>query len=106
MAGLLGNPIGGKGEYKGSADELNVSGVYACEGEVTNIPSINGYLIHYNTMRNSMPCSQRYIDWKTNETWVRAKSNSGWSPWQRLDNFGYNTLEELASALKPILGLQ
>ena len=25
------------------------------------------------------------------------------TPWQRIDNFGYNTLEELAAALKPLL---
>ena len=37
----------------------------------------------------------------------RVSNNSGksWQSWQRLDNFGYNTLAELANALKPLLGL-
>lgn len=35
----------------------------------------------------------------------RSKRYGTWTSPTRIDNFGYNTLEELASALKPLLGL-
>lgn len=36
--------------------------------------------------------------------YVRFKWNStAWAPWQRIDNFGYNSLAELAAALKPLM---
>lgn len=35
----------------------------------------------------------------------RSKRYGTWTSPTRIDNFGYNTLEELASALKPKLGL-
>ena len=36
---------------------------------------------------------------------VRHYSSGEWTAWSRTDNFGYNTLDELAAALKPLLGL-
>lgn len=30
-------------------------------------------------------------------------SGTTWTPWIRLDNFGYNSLAELAAALKPLM---
>ena len=38
-----------------------------------------------------------------NETYSRFYSDNVWKPWQRIDNFGYSTLAELAEALKPLL---
>lgn len=35
----------------------------------------------------------------------RTKNGTSWSAWSRIDNFGYNSLAELATALKPLLGL-
>ena len=35
----------------------------------------------------------------------RGNADGTWNNWQRIDNFGYNSLEELAAALKPKLGL-
>ena len=38
------------------------------------------------------------------ETFIRHRlENGSWSEWQRIDNFGCNTLEELAAALKPLM---
>lgn len=38
--------------------------------------------------------------------YIRSSENqSTLSSWRRMDNFGYNTLEGLATALKPLLGL-
>lgn len=34
---------------------------------------------------------------------MRQKLTSGWTAWARIDNFGYNSLEELAAVLKPLL---
>ena len=31
--------------------------------------------------------------------------SSQWTSWMRIDNFGYNSLEDMANALKPLLGL-
>ena len=35
----------------------------------------------------------------------RCIADGTWTNWQRIDNFGYNSLAELATALKPLLGL-
>ena len=38
-------------------------------------------------------------------SYSRIKWGETWYDWQRIDNFGYNTLANLATALKPLLGL-
>ena len=38
-------------------------------------------------------------------SYIRDRWGSNWRPWIRQDNFGCNTLDELAVALKPKLGL-
>ena len=50
--------------------------------------------------------SQIYYASDSRGVYSRFKQgDNNWESWQRLDNFGYNTLEELAAALKPLLGL-
>lgn len=44
-------------------------------------------------------------EYEKSYTYYRAYWDGAWRDWARLDNFGYNTLEELAAALKPLLGL-
>ena len=48
---------------------------------------------------------QLYADIQGGTYHFRSCYGNYWRPWQRIDNFGYNSLEELASALKPLLGL-
>ena len=35
--------------------------------------------------------------------YIRFVTDASFGSWQRIDNFGYNTLEELAAALKPLM---
>ena len=42
---------------------------------------------------------------RNTERYMRYSDGGTYTAWSRLDNFGCNTLEELASALKPLLGL-
>ena len=65
----------------------------------------------YVEVSNYVREDNRYISQKatgasSNIMYIRNKqSNGAWSFWARLDNFGYNSLAELATALKPLLGL-
>ena len=78
-----------------------------------NIPvNTNGMLVHtqradYDNVSTANIVKQVYNSHTA--TFIRHGRGDGtnivFSDWQRIDNFGYNTLEELASALKPKLGL-
>ena len=63
----------------------------------------------YVEVSNYVRGDNRYISQKatganSNITYIRNKQSNGiWSSWARLDNFGCNTLEELAAVLKPLL---
>ena len=45
---------------------------------------------------------QEYSNYGTN-SYSRIKWGTTWYDWQRIDNFGYDTLDELAAALKPLM---
>ena len=111
MAGLMGNPVGSKGIIRDvDLNELINNGIYTCYTSISDFQTN----LHY-------PAEQRYwlVTVETDQTWkkqtatyltgatfVRFKDGEyDWSSWKRIDNFGHNTLAELAEALKPLLGL-
>ena len=85
-----------------------IDGVYYCSsGNETNAPITGRRLIVNVTSFNSR-ISQMAISEK-GESYSRFCINQVWSAWQRLDNFGYNSLAELAGGvadvIKPIMPL-
>lgn len=69
--------------------------------EVSNHPCEVGTLIVFPSSNKKYGVVQ-VVTSNTGQTYARSRWGS-WAPWQRLDNFGYNTLEELAAALKPLM---
>ena len=71
----------------------------------TNLP--NGHTAGYLEVMWSQATSGKFqIFQPTNrkiERYMRYSDGGSYTAWSRLDNFGYNTLEELATALKPLL---
>ena len=114
MAGLMGtnklfsfNRYGTLGTH---VDELTSDGIYAVtNGSAVGCPLETGILIHQSSDGGAggapkiQICSSYY---QSQQTLIRFKwSTMEWFSWRRIDNFGYNTLEDLAEALKPLLGL-
>ena len=103
--------------------------------EISNVQDLNNligssnfvttYFCSPSTVPANMPpgmnSSDRFfiqINRVGNEIWQKLMPRTGdfcyertrfpdgsWNAWLRIDNFGYNTLEEFANALKPLLGL-
>lgn len=96
--------------YKNQSDnDLNKmlnEGYYRLAGSsYTNSPSSSMYgllmVIRDNQSYGTQICFNSY----KGETYIRgfAYNDGTFYEWQRIDNFGYNTLEELAAALKPLM---
>ena len=95
------------GSYKNNgvltdADTATETGVYRIYGKVNCAPLSYGVLSVDNT--------GTYIQQIASASgvgnppvYLRTRNSDSWSAWQRIDNFGCNTLEELAAALKPLL---
>lgn len=97
MAGVI-NPMIWLGQTE-DLDSITKSGfgyfTGTPNGFFTNVqhPTASGYKIQTRSNDNGTVLE------------YRTKNGTSWSAWSRIDNFGYNTLEELAAALKPLLGL-
>lgn len=104
VAGMLGNPVGTKGYIENvypnisSYDEVVSSGIYTVSDSVSVSPK-NGVLVV--NASSAVVCQTFYEQNGVNQSRLRWYGN--WTDWQRIDNFGYNTLEELAAALKPLM---
>lgn len=88
-------------------NQATTSGYYKISGfdeTVINKPLTGGYgdLVVHNA---NGYISQVYYGHYGNTLSVRTYDGKNWSDWVRTDNFGCNTLNELAAALKPELGL-
>ena len=88
-------------------NQASTSGYYKISGfdeTVINKPLTGGYgdLVVHNA---NGYISQVYYGHYGNTLSVRTYDGKNWSDWVRTDNFGCNTLDELAAALKPKLGL-
>ena len=91
------------GQTTDNADDLNKLGVYRIVSlenyQELNYPANNGYIVNQYVSGSGY---QLFFYADTAIVYYRHKWNR-WSDWLRIDNFGYNTLEELAAALKPLL---
>lgn len=99
MAGQLGNPIGTHLEH-GYTDcnDIEVNGYYPFIVVPDNSPTGNtgGLLMLGSTIIKT----QIYItDTGAYFYYRRRWYNNDWSDWKRVDNFGYNTLAELANGV-------
>ena len=112
MAGVLGNPIGTMGQDLGNNIDLNTivkSGLYSTLSS-QNQP--DGYEEWYGLLSVSKFRTGEVIQtWTPNGTssnglFERKKNynSNAWSNWQRIDNFGYNSLAELAGGVAGTLG--
>ena len=105
MAGVMGNPLVFKSVLpSNNADEIKENGWYECLNMVENMPEVWCYLFVYKMSTYNF-IIQHAINNESGGYYFRKCYGGTWQPWQRIDNFGYNSLEELASALKPLLGL-
>lgn len=98
-------PFMNRDEYIRNANERIIDGYYKGNEENINTPEsyTYGVLIVFST---SIYVVQQYILQGTYcYQRISVDRGSSWRNWTRIDNFGYNTLEELAAALKPLLGL-
>ena len=90
------------GSIGNDANYLTTTGDYLVSNVTANIP-----IEKWGTIKvsgNGFDLSQMFISINGGETFIRSKANgTEFCSWQRIDNFGYNTLEELATALKPLL---
>ena len=100
------------GGAPGSCNDYTENGIrFVYGGNATDYPINNPYGILITNKTYYPALQSTYI----NQTFVRninrgiytrfKEGQNDWTDWVRADNFGYNTLEELASALKPKLGL-
>ena len=112
VAGMMGNPMGTKGIISGDLNDVS-NGIYTVHNiiePVTNAPEgeVVGILTCFDSPDSGMGGNPKYQTFSTFADFVhriysRSKWSVNWSPWQRIDNFGCNSLEELATALKPLL---
>ena len=100
MAGLMGNPIAYKGTINmAQADSLTDTGIYFINGtSSSNALTNDGTLVMFKghnytqTFYSSSNPIAAYIR-------RRVGTTGDWTPWQRIDNFGYNSLAELAGGV-------
>ena len=95
--------VGTYGQIK-DFNQVKTSGFYKVSGfdsSISNTPSGNGYGT-LEAIDAGDYILQRYIS-RNKEIFVRHNMNDAWYPWQRIDNFGCNSLGELAAALKPLM---
>ena len=115
MAGVIGNPVSNKGlllEDPSTFSTANKNGIYGINYNSNGI-SVDtgltdgvvkwGVLIHMGGTFASQILVNGINPLKY---FVRGRSDTGWKTWQRIDNFGYNTLEELASGVAGQIGVQ
>lgn len=89
---------------KDDASTVKTSGDYIFASSASNIPVAKWGIMKVSG--DGKDVSQTFNTIGTTEVYVRSTdSEGGWTKWQRIDNFGYNSLEELTTALKPLLGL-
>ena len=87
------NTLKGNGSYLFiNADSGNKNFPTGANGGVLTVDGSNPYILQYFKQYDGA-------------VWTRMLWGDYWYKWERLDNFGYNTLDDLAVALKPKLGL-
>ena len=108
VAGVMGSPVSNKGlllEDPSTFSTANKNGIYEINYN-SNGMSVDtgltdgvvkwGVLIHMGGTFASQILVNGVNPLKY---FARGRSDTGWKTWQRIDNFGYNTLEELAGGM-------
>ena len=106
----MGNPAGSQPNRLASTVNLNeviYSGFYLTSGNANQPGAYSTHAGILNVRKYSDGCVEQ--TWSTNTSshyiYYRKYAADGatWTAWQRLDNFGYNSLAELASGVAPSL---
>lgn len=109
MAGVMGNPVGTqKGAISDTSyNDVIQNGIYTIYNQVgLDGPVDESIRLHLVVERTTDGIiAQTASRFDNNARYIRSlhPNTNKWTPWYRIDNFGYNTLEELAAALKPLL---
>lgn len=90
-----------RNDYSGDLDELGSGTFVFATGEATNLPTLGSAGFVFTTKLSNGYANQLFVN--HSDKFMRTYIYNKWHKWQRIDNFGYNSLEELASALKPLL---
>lgn len=100
VAGVMGRPMGYKNAITPSDyDNIIQSGYYPVRGTSSNsVVEDYGTLIVYESFSDNI-VQVKYSLNIFGGVVKRVKLASGWTPWQRIDNFGYNTLADLAGGM-------
>ena len=104
FASVLGGVVTSIGSSHDANDVVNVGTYSAYLSQ--NIPSNGGILV---VRKGGQYITQFFYDAQTGGSYTRTKwGDSAWKNWQRSDNFGCNTLSDLASALGAgsLIGIQ
>lgn len=97
--------IGAYGSLKNYNNATSI-GAYRIKGGLENAnqpPFVNlkyGMLVVEHSDGVIMQTARNLVG----ETYTRFYSDSTWSTWQRIDNFGYNTLDDLATGVAGAMG--
>ena len=106
MAEQMGNPLGNKTKTSKNLDDYRDVGIYdiIADSSTTNQPE-NAWatliVTAFEPKKNYI--QQVFKPFGSSKYYVRLFNGTGWASWSRGDNFGYNTLAELAAALKPLM---
>lgn len=106
MAGVMGNPLGNKTNTSKNLDDYRDEGIYdiIADSSMTNQPENSWATLIVTAFEpNKKYIRQVFKPFGSAKYYVRLFNGTEWASWSRGDNFGYNTLEELAAALKPLL---
>ena len=114
MAGVMGNPIGDKSYYlQKDLNNLTANGIYVCyytQGDRVNeahYPDTASTYFQIVVYRTVSWIKQTATNVNSLETFVRVKDgDKDWSTWQRIDNFGYNSVAELAGGVASEMGVK
>lgn len=86
-----------RNNYSGDLDELGSGTFVFATGEATNLPNPGSAGFVFTTKLSNGYANQLFVNHA--EKFMRTYIYNKWQNWQRIDNFGYNTLEELASGV-------
>ena len=93
-------------KFRGDIDDCNMLhvGVFRCSS-AANAPysSDIGVLNSIQGLHDGIYMVQYYSSLIKQTTFCRFKVDKDWTSWKRLDNFGYNTIEELSTGVAALL---
>lgn len=98
LASVMASLIFEKGTTSGDLNNLKAVGSYRYTATSVNTPGPNSVGIVTVTKSEEDRLTQTAVDYYYG-TWNRMFWGAEWTAWQRIDNFGYNTIADLSSAV-------